>query len=148
MSELELRLWLNSAFYADKKIKALDMLIQRHRERAQGLSACGEGNDSGKNDGTKNGTENAFLKLAELQEKADRMREKAIEDVEKIQNAIALLEDDELETVLIRRYLLFETIDETAASMHYSPRNVKKKQKQAILKLCPKMPCNAHSDVL
>lgn len=148
MDELELRRWLNSAFYADKKIKALDMLVQRHRERAQGLSINWEGNDTGKTDGGKNGTESALLKLAELEEKVEQQRAEAIDAVERIQNTISLLNDFDLESVLIHRYLLFETIEETAESMHYAPRTVRKKQKQAIEKLCPLVPCNASFDVI
>lgn len=140
MDEFELRNWLNSAFYADKKIKALDALVQRHKERAQGLSICAEGNDTGKSDGTKNGTENALMKLAELQEKAEKQKVYAVEVIGRIQQAISLIDDKDLEAVLVHRYLLFETIEETAASMHYSPRTVKKKQKLAIEKLCPLVP--------
>lgn len=148
MNEFDMRYWLNRAFYADKKIKALDALIERHRERAQGLSVCSEGNDKGKSDSTKNGTENALLKLAELEEKADAQRTQAVKELEKVQTAISMLNDNDLETVLIHRYLLFETIEETAESMHYAPRTVRKKQKQAIDKLCLIVPCNAYFDVI
>ena len=148
MNELELRHWLNRAFYADKKIKALDILIQRHRERAEGLSVCSEGNDKGKSDSTKNGTENALLKLAELEEKADRQRTEAVEELKRVQDAISLLQDDDLEAVLIHRYLLFESIEDTATAMHYAPRTVRDKQKKAIIKLCPLMPCFASFDVI
>lgn len=148
VKEMELRRWLNSAFYADKKIKALDILVQRHRERAQGLSINWKGTDTGKTDGGKNSTENALLKLAELEEKVERQRAEAVNTVEKIQNAISLLNDYDLESVLIHRYLLFETIEETAESMHYAPRTVRKKQKQAIEKLCPLVPCNASFNVV
>lgn len=138
MNELEMRHLLNKAFYEDKKAKALDALVQRHRERAQGLSVNWE-NDSGKTGG-KNGTENALMKLAELEEKATRQELEAVEAIKNIQDMISLLNDSDLESVLIHRYLLFETIEETAERMHYAPRTVKKKQKQAIEKLCPLVP--------
>ena len=48
MTEFELRRWLNRAFYADKKAKALDMLVQQCRERATGLVRVTEGNDKGR----------------------------------------------------------------------------------------------------
>ena len=140
MNDFEMRYWLNRAFYADKKLKALDALIERHRERAQGLSVCDEGNDKGKCDSTKNGTENALLKLAELEEKADKQRMEAVQELERVQNAISLLKDNDLETVLIHRYLLFQTIEQTAVAMYYAARTVKNKQKQAIEKLCTLMP--------
>lgn len=143
MDEFDMRLWLNRAFYADKKIKALDALIERHRERAQGLSHGSEGNDTGHSATPKNSTESALMKLAELEEKAATQRMIAVGELEKVQNAISMLQDTDLETVMIHRYLLFETIEQTAEIMHYAPRTVKAKQKQAIDKLCTLMPCIA-----
>ena len=37
MDEMEMRRYLNRAFYADKKAKALDMLVKQCRDRAQKL---------------------------------------------------------------------------------------------------------------
>jgi DNA-directed RNA polymerase specialized sigma24 family protein len=148
MTELELRQWLNRAFYADKKARALDSLVQQLRDRAQGLSGCGECNDKGKSDGTVNGTENALLKLAEIERKALDLKLECADILSETLTAIWKLEDDDLEAVLINRYALFYTIEQTAEIMHYSPRTVRKKQKQAIEKLCLKMPCNAYCDVL
>ena len=139
MTENEIRHWLNRAFYADKKIKALDALIQRHTERAQGLSVCSEGSIRGRSDTAENGTENALMRLAELEEKASAQRADAVGEIERVQSAIALLNDADLEAVLIHRYLLFETIEQTAESMHYHPNTVKGKVKKALQKLCTKM---------
>ena len=77
--ELETRHWLNRAFYADKKAKALDMLVRQCRERAEGLSRCSVGNDKGKSDSAENGTENALMKLAEMERKADEQKVEAVE---------------------------------------------------------------------
>lgn len=52
-----------------------------------------------------------------------------------ISDAVALLHNEELETILIHRYLLFHTIEQTAELMHYSRANVKRKQNEAIKKL-------------
>ena len=109
---------------------------------------CGEGNDKGRSDSSENGTENALLKLAELEEKAAAQRVEAVEVLESVQSAVALLRDDDLESVLIHRYLLFETIEQTAEVMHYAPRTVREKQKKAIEKLCLLMPCSAYSDMV
>ena len=51
--------------------------------------------------------------------------------------AIAQLHDDDLEIVLIHRYLLFHTIEQTAELMNYSVPTVKRKQSEAIRKLIP-----------
>lgn len=134
-NELELRHWLNRAFYADKKAKALDALVQQCRERAQGLTANWECNDTGKSDGAENGTENALLRLAEIERKALDLRLECAGILSETLAKIWELHDDDLEAVLINRYVLFYTIEQTADIMHYAPRTVKLKQKQAIEKL-------------
>ena len=143
INELETKHWLNRAFYADKKAKALDMLVRQCRERAEGLSRASECNDKGKSDSASNGTEGALMKLAEMERKAVTQRAEAVKVSAEIQEAIAKLCDDDLETVLIHRYILFHTIERTAELMHYAPRTVRNKQKQAIEKLEASMPKNA-----
>lgn len=148
IEELDMRKWLNRAFYADKKAKALGMLVQQCRERAEGLSRASEGNDKGKSDGAENGTENALMKLAEIQERAEHLSAEAIATTAEVWEAIRKLHDDDLETVLINRYLNFLTIEQTAEKMNYAPRTIKEKTKQAIEKLCTLMPCFAPLDVV
>lgn len=148
MTELELKHWLNRAFYADKKAKALDALAQQCRERAQGLTVNWECNDTGKSDGAQNGTESALLKLADIERKALDLRLECANILSETLTAIWKLEDDDLEAVLINRYVLYYTIEQTAEIMNYAPRTVRKKQKQAVEKLCLKMPCNASFDVV
>ena len=135
--ELDLRHWLNRAFYADKKAKALDMLVSQCRERATGLVRYSEGNDTGKSGTSKNGTESALMKLVEMEEKAECQKAEAVKVSAEIQDAISMLHDDDLEAVLIHRYLLFETIEQTAISIGYDPRTIKRKVKKALEKLSP-----------
>lgn len=137
--ELETRHWLNRAFYADKKAKALEMLVRQCRERAEGLSRCSEGNDKGRSDSAENGTENALMKLAEMERKADEQKAEAVNASAEIQEAISALHDDDLEAVLIHRYILFHTIEQTAEIMNYHPNTVKSKVKKAVQKLCTEM---------
>lgn len=133
--ELKAKYWLNRAFYAEKKVRALDMLVRQCRERAEGLSRCGEDNDKGKSDTSLNGTENASMKLLDMERKFNDQKSELIKISDEISDAIAGLHDDDLETVLMHRYLLFHTIEQTAELMHYSPETVKRKQKKAIEKL-------------
>lgn len=137
--ELDIRHWLNRAFYADKKAKALDMLVRQCRERAEGLSRCSEGNDKGRSDSAENGTENALMKLAEMERKADEQKAEAVNVSAEIQGTISKLHDDDLEAVLIHRYILFHTIEQTAEIMNYHPNTVKSKVKKAVQKLCTEM---------
>lgn len=141
MTEKEMKKWLKRAFYADKKIKALEMLVNQCRERAEGLAVCYECNDAGKSTGSENGTENALVKLADMERKAEIQKAAAVGISSEVQNAISLLADEDLESVLIHRYILFHTIEETAEIMNYSPRTVREKQKKAVQKLCLLMPC-------
>lgn len=135
--ELQLRHWLNRAFYAEKKVRALEALAEQCRERAQGLSRGSDDNDTGGRSTPENGTENALMKLADMEERARRQREEAICASDEIQRAISTLHDEDLETVLIHRYLLFETIEQVAESIGYDPRTVKRKIRRAIEKLSP-----------
>ena len=135
VQEMEIKRWLNRAFYAEKKAKALDMLVAQCRARAEGLSHCGECNDTGRNSNRENGTENALMKLADMELKAEAQKVEAVKLSEEIQQAIAQLHDDDLETVLLHRYILFHTIEKTAELMHYDPKTVKRKTSVAIRKM-------------
>lgn len=133
--EREVKNWLNRAFYADKKIKALEELVLQCRERAESVSVCYECNDRGKSTAAVNGTENALVKLADTEQKLQRQIFELIDIADEISEAISKLNDDDLETVLIHRYILFHTIEETAESMNYGRETVKRKTNQAIEKL-------------
>lgn len=148
MTEEEVKEWLNRAFYANKKAKALEEFVERCKTSAEGVSGCCKRNDMGKSTGSKNGTEKAFISLADVESKAKKQKDKTVGIVSEVQDAIALLCDDDLEAVLINRYLNFHTIEETAEIMSYSPRTVRDKQKKAVKKLCLLLPCFASLDVL
>ena len=137
LREIELKNWLNRAFYADKKVKALEMRIKQCRERAEAVSVCYEGNDKGKSSSSKNGIEEALMRLADTEFKLKSQIFELLDITDEISEAISKLKDDGLETVLIHRYILFHTIEETAEIMNYTPITIKRKQKKAIDKLIP-----------
>ncbi len=139
----EIRDWLNRAFYADKKVKVLEMLLKQCRERAEGAAVCYEGNDKGKSSGSENSTENVLIKLVDTEHKLQQQITGLASISGEIFDAISKINDDDLETVLIHRFLLFHTVEETAEIMNYSPRTVRDKQKKAIEKLCLLLPCFA-----
>ena len=132
--------WLKRAFYANKKIQVLDVLIKQCRERADGLSIKFEHNDKAKSDTRLNGTENAFMKLADVEYRYNEQKQELLRVSEEISDTIALLHDYELETVLIYRYLLFYTIEQTAEQLNYSISSIKLKHKIAIKNLCELIP--------
>ncbi|MCM1315741.1 MAG: hypothetical protein NC205_00910 [Prevotella sp.] len=141
--EIKVKNWLNRAFYVNKKINALDMLLKASVMHAEGLTRVQQYNYTSKSDTRLNGTQDAFLKLVDMERKISEQKKELENIFEEISEAIALLHDDELEAILIHRYLLFHTIEQTAEIMHYSTRAVKYKQKKAIEKLCTFLPCFA-----
>lgn len=140
MTTENVKLWLNRAFTINKKVQALDTLVNQCRERSDGLSAKCERNDRGKSDTRINGTENTFIKLADIEEKYNQQKKELENIVSEISETVSLLNDSELETVLIHRYLLFHTIEQTAELMHYSPETIRRRQRKAIERLSELIP--------
>ena len=133
--EIKVRNWLNRAFYADKKIKTLDILLKASVMHAEGLTRVQQYNYTGKSDTRLNGTQDAFLELAEIEHRYNIQKQELLKIYDEVSEAISRLHDDELEAVLIHRFLLFHTIQQTADLMNYSPETVKRKQRKAIRKL-------------
>ena len=131
----EMRKWLGRAFRADKKAQALNALVQQRREHATGLVRTSEGNDKGRSDGSKNGTENAYIQLADIEAQLEECKKEADKAAAEIFDAINSVHDDDLEAVLINRYLNYMTIEKTAEFMGYSPRTICRKTDAAIAKL-------------
>lgn len=136
VKQLEIKRWLNRAFYAEKKVVALKALLRQCRERTEGLSGFCEGNDKGKSSGRKNSTEDALIRLVDIEHKLQRQIIELADISGEIFDAISKINDDDLETVLIHRYILFHTIEETAEIMNYSSETVRRKTNKAIRKLC------------
>ena len=133
--EVKVRNWLNRVFYADKKIRTLDMLLKASVMHAEGLSRVQQYSCTGKSDTRLNSTQDAFLKLADIEYRYNLQKQELLEIYDEVSEAISRLHDDELEAVLIHRFLLFHTIQQTADLMNYSPETVKRKQRKAIQKL-------------
>lgn len=133
IKELEVKNHLNRVYYADKKARALEMLVEQCVEQVQRISR----NSNGK----KNGTDEAVKRLEKMKERFERQKFECINLSDEVSQEISKLNDIELETVLIHRYLLFHTVEETAEIMNYSVRAVNYKHKKAIEKLCAILRC-------
>lgn len=138
MADREIKMieWLKRVFYAEKKIKTLELLLIQCKEKATGLSRIENINDSGHSDTRMNTTENSLLKLAEMEQKYSREKTELLKISSEISDAISQLHNDDLEAVLIHRYLLFNTVEQTAEQLNYSISSIKRKHKIAIKKLC------------
>lgn len=136
MDPVNMKKWLKRAFYANKKIEALNMRIQQCKDQATRLARLsGESNNASKG----NSTESALLKLAEMEETAKKQISEAINVTAQIEGKIAELHDNDLEAILIHRYILFHSIEKTAELLNYHENTVKCKTKIAIKKLCTQM---------
>ena len=135
MTEHEVKEWLKRGYNAYRETKSLETLLTAFRMHAEGLDRSGEYNYTGRSDMRTNGTENAFLKLADIERKYKEHQQKLSDISGEIFRAVSLLNDNELEIIMIHRYLYFHTIEQTAEFMHCSPETVKRKQKKAIQKL-------------
>ena len=69
---------------------------------------------------------------------AEAGRDKLIELMqirEQITQAIEAVEDYDLQTILIRHYLAYETFETIAEKMHYEKRTIQRKHKAALEKM-------------
>lgn len=120
-----------------RKKSRLWRCISDNAENVQrGFRDSVRGNDKGKSSGCKNGTEDALIRLADTEHKLQRQIIELAAVSDEIFDAISKINDDDLETVLIHRYILFHTIEETAEIMNYSTETVRRKTNKAIRKLC------------
>ena len=124
--------WLNRAFHAEKAAKAWLAKLERDRSLAERIS---RGLSSG-GGSAGNSTEDALIRLADTErETQQRLRELAAIR-EEITQAIAAVEDYDMQAILVRHYLAYETFELIAEKMHYSERSIKYKHKAALDKVC------------
>ena len=136
MSEYEMRKYLESHFYASKKIKALEAERTQLRLNAMGGAVSYEDNNTSSKT---NGTERKLMRLADEEADIDKQIEELRLLQREIRERIASLHNNDLESVLIYRYIAYRTEDEAAEELNYSKRTVQEKIKWAIKKLCAKM---------
>ncbi len=135
--QLEKVAWLNRAFHAEKKVRALGSLLERDKERAEDISANYDKNDKGKSDSRTNGIEEILLLLAESEEKHAKALREYVGYRSEIRKSLEELHDDELEALFTLRYLNYQTMDEIAFEMGYDKRSIQRKHKLGLEKLSP-----------
>ena len=136
MSEYEMRKYLESHFYASKKIKALEEERKQLRLNAAGGTISFEDSGTGSKS---NGTERKLMSLADDERELDEQISGLRDLQREVRASIASLHDNDLESVLIYRYIAYHTEEETAEGLNYAQRTVQEKIKKAIKKLCAKM---------
>ena len=136
MNETEMRNFLESHFYASKKIKALEAERRQLRLDAMGGSVSYKDNY---NSSKQNATEHNLARLADEEKEIDEQISKLRSEQRKVRETISLLHDNDLEAILIFRYIVHNTEEQTAEKLNYAQRTVQDKLKKAIKKLCVKM---------
>ncbi len=126
--------FLNKAYHLDGKIKALEKLKDDNKT----ISAICYENTGLKNYCNENNSEIKMARISDMSMKIDEELKRLESLKNEIFDTICTLHDDELETILIYRYLHFMTLEQIADTMHYNEKTVSRKLHKAIAK----MSCN------
>ena len=103
--------WLNRAFYAEKKIQSLEAVKEKNKALAD-----------------KFGTEFSNENIDDLIQELRRYRTE-------IFNAISTLNNDELEAIMNLRYLTYMTMQQISESLCYDRKTIQRKHKLALDKI-------------
>lgn len=128
--------WLNRAFHAEKNYKAWLAKLERDRSIAERLTRSTDGTGSPSD----NGTETAFIRLADTEQRTLERLQELVRIREEITAVIQAIPDLDAQTILIRHYLAYETFEQIAEKMHYDRSTVYRKHKKAIDKIA--IECN------
>ena len=115
--------YLKQAFYLDKRINS--KLEQVESLNALATKATSTLSDMPKdpNRGTSK-LEDTIVKIVDLQEEINRDIDKLVDLKKEIVRTIKKIEDKELQVVLEKRYLCFETWEKIAVDMNYSIQHI------------------------
>lgn len=115
--------YLKQAFYLDKRINS--KLEQVESLNALATKATTTLSDMPKdpNRGTSK-LEDTIVKIVDLQEEINRDIDKLVDLKKEIVRTIKKIEDKELQVVLEKRYLCFETWEKIAVDMNYSIQHI------------------------
>lgn len=123
--------WMNRAFHAEKAAMAWRAKLERDRSLAERISRTGDGTGGGQG----NGTEDALIRLAQTETEIRERLRKLVEIREEISTAIRQVDDQDMQAILVRHYLAYETFETIADKMHYDERTIRRKHKKALDKV-------------
>ena len=124
--------WLNRAFHAEKAAKAWLAKLERDRSLAERITHGG-GSPGGTPSG--NSTEDALIRLATTEQETQQRLRELVTIREEITQAIAAVDDYDMQAILVRHYLAYESFETIADKMHYDKRTIQRKHKTAIEKV-------------
>lgn len=117
--------YLQQAYIIDRKIKLDTEKLEAARSALYGKTVRYD------RDGSKlvpqgNGTENAVLRVLELEERLDKEIDRLTEKRQEIEQAVNAIPDEVQREVLTRRYLLYQKWEVIAKEMNYSERHIRR----------------------
>lgn len=123
--------YLQQAYIIDRKIKLDTEKLEAARSALYGKTVRYD------RDGSKpvphgNGTENAVLRVLELEERIDKEIDRLTEKRQEIEQAVNAVPDEVQREVLTRRYLLYQKWEVIAREMGYTKRRIFQLQGEAL----------------
>ena len=136
MTTTEIKAELNRARIAERAYR-----LARDKANAYGqLLMCGKSvryeNDGGTHERKGNPVENAYCRLADYDDEADRLFREFITARERAEELIASVPDPVQREVLTRRYIIGQRWEEIAECMGYSRQHVTRLHGYALKKMC------------
>lgn len=139
--QIKIKEWLNRAFYADNKIKALEAVREKNRELATKCSASYE-NDGSTSGLHGNSKEKIIHEICD-NDLAIRKELDALVGIRtEILKVISVINNDELEAILNMRYLGYMNMQQIADELHYDRRTIQRKYIIALDKIKDVIECH------
>ena len=116
--------WLNRAFHAEKNARAWMAKLERDKSLAERISRSpseGAGAAQG------NSTEDYLIRLAATQEGLQEALRALVDVREEITRVIQAVDDLDAQTVLVRHFLNYESLDSVAENTHWGRTTVYRK---------------------
>ena len=125
--------WLNRAFHAEKAAKAWLAKLERDRSLAERITRSASESAQNASGGVAgNTTEDCLIRLADTQERVQEALRALVEIRDEITRAIENVDDPDMQTILVRHYLAYETFEVIAERMHYDKRTIQRKHKRVL----------------
>lgn len=115
---------LNKAFYIEKNVEALLEVKKMNEKIIERYKAI--------NDTEKETAEETIKNINNLNAKINSNIDSLVNTRNEIADIINSLENEEYKTILTRRYLLYQNMQEIADIMHYDLRSILRKHKATI----------------
>ena len=136
--------YLKQAFYLDKRINSKLEQIESLNALATKATSTLSDMPKSPNRGTSK-LEDTIVKIVDLQEEINRDIDKLVDLKKEIVRTIKKIEDKELQVILEKRYLCYETWEKIAVDMNYDIRHIHRlhnlglKETSNLIKPCHEM---------